>query len=82
MTIKLPSRTREDMLREWDDEFSQEDREAVASVLLRSEAFLRDVLQTSVNGGLDAYANEVTREMRLMKLARQILAFDPDKGEP
>lgn len=82
MTIQLPKRTRESMLQEWDEEFSQEDREAVAHRLFPMRRALSEMFIEANGQGWEAQAREIERLTRLIKLAMAILAFDPDKDDP
>ncbi len=82
MSIKMPRRTREDMLREWDEDYSQEDREGVAYQLLKAENLLTTMFYEVAHQGWAAQAAEFERAMRVFKLAKGILAFDPDKEDP
>lgn len=81
MTIELPKRTREDMLREWDEDYHQYDREAIAQQLLTLQGWLQDKFVQACNEGWDDLASELEYELRMVKLAKCILAFDPDVGE-
>lgn len=73
--------TREDMLQDWDNEFSQQDREAVAHRLLPMRRVLSEMLIEASDQGWEEQEREIERLIRLIKLAMAILAFDPDKGE-
>lgn len=80
MSTKL-RRTREDMLREWDEDFSQLDREDVAYQLHKLVQALTPMFYEAEHAGLHEMACEFERAMRVFKLAKEILAFDPDKEE-
>lgn len=81
MSTKL-RRTREDMLREWDEDFSQLDREDVAYQLHKLVQTLTPMFYEAEHAGLHELAGEFERGLRMFKLAKAILAFDPDRGEP